>query len=360
MPSRSAWYGDHPAYCTCKRCQDAKDDDTPKKRRKPIWARPQETVDQHTDPATTRSNWHADHLSYCSCVRCEVARTASTAQAAQGGDKHLRRRPPSPKPEVEPQVNPPRPHGAPRHRPTPRHTRPTPPAVECTPIRRPYRRPRTPRLPIGKIFLVVAALFIGVFALWPVDSYGEGLFWEIKSFSDHATSRTPEDRAFASLSYEEKQAVYDQEHLEEMKVVEHHIHYLVNEERRVGKMDPLEYDEDIADIARGHSEAMMAAREVSHELNGERANDRMQRAGYKCTKTYTPYLSENVAYLKGYRASPKAIALTFVQNWLNSPGHRANMLDRSHVRMGVGVAHDGGDRWYATQNFSSCETREMD
>ena len=47
---------------------------------------------------------------------------------------------------------------------------------------------------------------------------------------------------------------------------------------------------------------------------------------------------------------------------MNSPGHRANILDPDSRRIGVGVAVDLSDEhgWasetlYATQNFSSCK-----
>ncbi|MGV0371939.1 CAP domain-containing protein [Corynebacterium pilbarense] len=48
--------------------------------------------------------------------------------------------------------------------------------------------------------------------------------------------------------------------------------------------------------------------------------------------------------------SPSATADAMVQQWANSPGHRANMLHTRYTHIGVGIADKGGKR-YATQNF---------
>lgn len=50
---------------------------------------------------------------------------------------------------------------------------------------------------------------------------------------------------------------------------------------------------------------------------------------------------ENIA--KGYR-SPQAV----VDGWMNSPGHRANILNASYTQIGVGFVSDG---YYWTQMF---------
>jgi len=42
-----------------------------------------------------------------------------------------------------------------------------------------------------------------------------------------------------------------------------------------------------------------------------------------------------------------------VQAWMNSPGHRANILSRSYTRIGVGYAKGGSQRYYWSQMFIS-------
>lgn len=55
---------------------------------------------------------------------------------------------------------------------------------------------------------------------------------------------------------------------------------------------------------------------------------------------------ENIAY--GY-ATPAAV----MAGWLNSPGHRANIEERSFRAIGVGVVASSSGRIYWTQNFGS-------
>jgi len=40
-----------------------------------------------------------------------------------------------------------------------------------------------------------------------------------------------------------------------------------------------------------------------------------------------------------------------MQGWMNSPGHRANILNSSFTQLGVGVATDSNGRIYWTQQF---------
>lgn len=59
------------------------------------------------------------------------------------------------------------------------------------------------------------------------------------------------------------------------------------------------------------------------------------------------YASENV--LQNWS---NANADVLVNQWANSPGHRANMLDPTITHIGVGVADAASGKRYATQNFA--------
>jgi uncharacterized protein YkwD len=48
-----------------------------------------------------------------------------------------------------------------------------------------------------------------------------------------------------------------------------------------------------------------------------------------------------------------ASADAMVRMWMNSPGHRANILSAKYHRIGLGVARTSTGRWYATQDFLS-------
>jgi uncharacterized protein YkwD len=65
--------------------------------------------------------------------------------------------------------------------------------------------------------------------------------------------------------------------------------------------------------------------------------DRGDRAG-------VTVLGENIAYGQPDPAS-------VMTAWMNSPGHRANILDCSYTKLGVGVAYGPGGPWW-TQDFA--------
>lgn len=56
-------------------------------------------------------------------------------------------------------------------------------------------------------------------------------------------------------------------------------------------------------------------------------------------------INENIYYASA-KTSPERI----VQQWLNSPGHRRNLLNPNIREAGVGVVHTQDGRWYAAFN----------
>ena len=62
-----------------------------------------------------------------------------------------------------------------------------------------------------------------------------------------------------------------------------------------------------------------------------------------------------------FEANSRAMAYGLVRGWMESPGHRANILDEDARRIGVGVAIVESPEYgwthetvFATQNFSAC------
>jgi uncharacterized protein YkwD len=53
---------------------------------------------------------------------------------------------------------------------------------------------------------------------------------------------------------------------------------------------------------------------------------------------------ENIAY--GNVSADQMMTM-----WMNSPGHRANILNRTFTRIGVGAVRTSSGRWWATQDF---------
>lgn len=110
---------------------------------------------------------------------------------------------------------------------------------------------------------------------------------------------------------------------------------------------PLMYDSQAAAVARAHSADMLAKNYFEHtNLSGCNAGCRLTQAGY-VWKTY----GENIHWMQGYKLSAQDSAKKIVNDWLNSPGHRANMLG-SFTYAGVGIAVSG-DKIYSTTDYTT-------
>jgi len=59
--------------------------------------------------------------------------------------------------------------------------------------------------------------------------------------------------------------------------------------------------------------------------------------------------SENVAW----RTDGGDVGALIFDQWLNSPGHYQNMVNRDVNSIGIGFAQTSDGRWYATQNFAA-------
>jgi uncharacterized protein YkwD len=120
----------------------------------------------------------------------------------------------------------------------------------------------------------------------------------------------------------------------ERRVVE-----LVNRYRAVAGCPALRVDRRLDAAALGHSRDMARRDYFDHTgLDGSTPWTRARRAGYD-----TPS-AENIAF--GYRTAEEA-----VRAWLDSPGHRRNLLDCTSRAVGTGVARGDSEGIYWTQLF---------
>ena len=98
--------------------------------------------------------------------------------------------------------------------------------------------------------------------------------------------------------------------------------------------------------ARIKSQDMGDINYLSHEdLKGELITVQMKKDGV----SYRAW-GENIAYLAGYGTDPETLATKFMTNWMNSQGHRENILATKFSSIGVGV-YKIGNKVYATQEF---------
>ncbi|MFB8182452.1 sigma-70 family RNA polymerase sigma factor [Streptomyces sp. NPDC055966] len=116
---------------------------------------------------------------------------------------------------------------------------------------------------------------------------------------------------------------------------------LVNQQRATAGCSPVSENADLDRAAQGHSDDMAARNYFDHvSPDGTDPGQRITAAGYQWS-TY----GENIA--KG-QSSPQAV----MDAWMNSPGHRANILNCAFKEIGVGVNQaSGGPLW--TQDFGT-------
>ncbi|HBX70805.1 MAG TPA: CAP domain-containing protein [Chloroflexi bacterium] len=123
---------------------------------------------------------------------------------------------------------------------------------------------------------------------------------------------------------------------------------LTNQEREANGCSPVTMEPRLQAAAEGHSADMALNDFFSHTgSNGSSPWDRIHAQGYSYSRA-----GENIA--AGY-STPESV----VTGWMNSDGHRANILNCSFVHIGVGyyyLQNDPGSvryRHYWTQVFAS-------
>lgn len=119
-----------------------------------------------------------------------------------------------------------------------------------------------------------------------------------------------------------------------LEIVERTTLCLVNRERARRGIKRLDGDGRLARSAGRYSSAMVRETFFSHvSPGGGTMLDRIKRAGYlDGARGYT--VGENLAWGSGRLATP----IETVNAWMNSPGHKANILNRRFDEIGIGVA----------------------
>ncbi|MFC5055250.1 CAP domain-containing protein, partial [Saccharothrix xinjiangensis] len=125
----------------------------------------------------------------------------------------------------------------------------------------------------------------------------------------------------------------------EVDIAEARVFELTNAERAAQGCPALASDDKLATAARAHSADMAARNYFDHvSQDGRSFVDRVKAAGYPSPG------AENIA--AGQRT-----AESVVKGWMDSPGHRANILNCKLKALGVGMARGGSYGIYWTQNF---------
>jgi uncharacterized protein YkwD len=111
---------------------------------------------------------------------------------------------------------------------------------------------------------------------------------------------------------------------------------LVNQARADAGCNPLKVEPPLTTAATGHSDDMAARKYFDHTTpEGVSFDERIKAAGYPLPS------AENIA--RGQKNAEQVM-----KDWLNSPGHRANILNCTYKVIGVGLNPNG---FYWTQDF---------
>lgn len=114
----------------------------------------------------------------------------------------------------------------------------------------------------------------------------------------------------------------------------------LNDERVAVGLPKLVRSEALDTIARDWAVAQANAGKLSHNPNYATLFPKGWRIA-----------GENVAWVSG--GAENEVAGRMNTGWMNSPGHKLNMLDKDFNQVGIGVAYVPGRGYYATQNFGA-------
>ena len=180
---------------------------------------------------------------------------------------------------------------------------------------------------------------------------------------------------------EQTSKILDPDHLD-MQLLENALIYFTNEARKEHSIKACLFDTYLQQAARAHSEEMVRLEYFSHGspvLENRRLVDRIRKTGIVLGNTivgenigvdyllrianvpyYVQYKEGKIVYISGDTGEPigyqtyREFAYKMVLNWMNSPGHRENILNGKFHRIGIGIAlgkFKGIESIYVTQNF---------
>ncbi len=156
------------------------------------------------------------------------------------------------------------------------------------------------------------------------------------------------DRALLPPEVHKLAPVVPPKGIKHLNKVEDLIFEMTNQARRAKGLAPLVKDDELGNLARAYSNDMLQRHFFDHtDPDGLSIDERL-------TKQYhhrVTAMGENIWSGEGFDPNKsQKLAQEIVHDWMNSPGHRENLLDPDFTHLGVGVsAHHQTIR--ATQEF---------
>jgi uncharacterized protein YkwD len=123
---------------------------------------------------------------------------------------------------------------------------------------------------------------------------------------------------------------------------------LTNQARAKEKLPALTVDPILCKVAKEYSELMAKKGKMEHRLDGQGTGDRVEAAGYDYQ-----FAAENLASATGKKDDPAPTPAELHKNWMDSPGHRKNLLSHKVTQIGLGKARDKKGDYYYTQVFAA-------
>lgn len=118
--------------------------------------------------------------------------------------------------------------------------------------------------------------------------------------------------------------------------------------RRAEGAPALKADPKLSAAAREFAAFMARTDRYGHEADERTPVERAQAQGYDWC-----FVAENIAmqyHSNGFET--ERLAQSLVDGWIDSPGHRRNLLNRTATEIGVAIGHSArSDRYYAVQVF---------
>jgi len=141
---------------------------------------------------------------------------------------------------------------------------------------------------------------------------------------------------------------------------------LINAERAAAGVAPLTFDDNLNDASEDHSTWMLDADVFSHTgSGGSNPTQRMERSGYQFEGSWRS--GENIGF-QSERGDPglEDDVEAIHQSLMNSPGHRANILNANFEEIGIGIERGdfssggrGFDSVMITQNFGTTDAFDL-
>ncbi len=128
--------------------------------------------------------------------------------------------------------------------------------------------------------------------------------------------------------------------IDNVKTLEQQVIDLVNKQRAANGLSPLKSKWELCRVARYKSQDMINKNYFAHQSPTYGSPfDMMESFGIRFSAG-----GENIAY---GQKTPQEV----MNAWMNSPGHRSNILSPTYNQIGVGVAKKSNGTYYWTQMF---------